>query len=240
MKNTSKLKAVFLSSIFWWIPTTFRLEPPGNHQKKMKYCRSQYCLHAPATARVFLQDTMLFLAFPRGSRSIRSPDSLTWLCVELYWNSFSGESRVQLHESIANFTCVLGGVFNCQDERVFILSAEWRYTTINKYPKRILVWSSTYKMGSRLSSFIKLGETFSLDNYIHVIRPHAQSEEERCLSDVIVHQLDHTTPHKHRKLLEWCEVNLMLFIDNHRWTPDSSDLSVLNYYAWNGITSSLH
>jgi hypothetical protein len=108
--------------------------------------------------------------------------------------------------SLENLRFFRGTSLNRQSERVYAVSRleAGEQQDINqkaKYPKRVIMWLGASKSGLKSPIIFKPGETLSYENYIEIVRPHAQSEGQRLLGDDFIYQEDNATPHIHQELL---------------------------------------
>ncbi|CAF2099809.1 unnamed protein product [Rotaria magnacalcarata] len=139
----------------------------------------------------------------------------------------------------------MDGIYNRQNDRVYASSrqeadAHGGIHRLSKFPKRIMVWLGACKEGVTTPITFKPGETLTHKNYIDIVLPHAFAEGQRLLGEDFIYQQDNATPHTHKDSLTWIRNNFSRFIDETKWPPNSSDLSVLDYYVWDAINHNIH
>ncbi|CAF1151578.1 unnamed protein product [Rotaria sordida] len=139
----------------------------------------------------------------------------------------------------------LNGIFNRQNDRVYAPSRQEAdehggIRPISKFPKRIMVLLGTCKNSLTTPIIFEPGKTLTHSNYIEVVLPHALAEGRHLLGDDFIYQQDNATPHTHKNSLAWIKNKFTRFIDENKWSPNSPDLNILNYYVWDAIGHNMH
>ena len=71
-------------------------------------------------------------------------------------------------------------------------------------------------------------ETINHEYYINKILPIALKCGNDMMGDNWMFQQDGASPHRHKKIQQWCKDNFFAFLPFDRWSQNSPDLSHLN------------
>ncbi len=106
----------------------------------------------------------------------------------------------------------------------------------SKYFDQLMVWLGACSQGLTKPIIFKQKETLKHNNYIDVVLTFALEQGIQLLGDNFIFQQDSEPAHRHYQSQAWCKKHFPdYFFNKDRWSANSPDLNVLDYYVWDVI-----